>query len=301
LAATDFGSFWKLGIACLTLTFAGCASLPVAGWRDQSTGPNERERRLATRGLKYPLHTHLAHARWQEEIGSLNEARASYEFILQENPKSVEAMLGMARVDQLAGRADEAERRFQKVLRLKPNSSDVLGAAAQFYAAEQRWPEALELQTAAVKAAPQATEHRFQLGLMTARSGNIEAAMPHFVETVGEAEANYNIGRILYDEGDWERAEQHFVLAVLKKPELQHASSMLEKLRGEQRADATVGGQRPSHPSASRLAQGQAGAPVPSRPVIKNAKVEVSTTHASEFTQPIRSGEIVPVGHTVSQ
>ena len=56
-----------------------------------------------------------------------------------------------------------------------------------------------------------------------ASSGDVNRALPLFAQTVGEAEAHYNVGYILYEKGDATGAERQFLAAVLKKPGLESA------------------------------------------------------------------------------
>ena len=58
--------------------------------------------------------------------------------------------------------------------------------------------------------------------------------MPHFVKTIGEAEAHYNIGFILYEQGDLAGAKQQLTQAILKKPELTVAQQMLDEVIQDQ-------------------------------------------------------------------
>lgn len=178
--------------------------------------------------------TYLSHAGLCERSGNHEQARASYEKALGADSRSVEATLGLARLDQLAGRTDRAEKGFKRALQLRaddPKSHDALG---QFYASQQRWPEAIhELQLAATSD-PQDKNYRYHLGLAIARAGDPESALPHLAKTVGEAEAHYNVGYVLYEKGDLAGAEKHFLTASLKQPNLAAAQAMLDEVRNTQ-------------------------------------------------------------------
>lgn len=178
--------------------------------------------------------THLAHAALLEQTGSYAQARASYETVLGADPRSAEATLGLARLDQLAGRTERAEKGFKRALQLRPDDAKSHDALGQFYASQERWPEAIhELQLAATSD-PQDKNYRYHLGLAIARSGDPESALPHLAKTVGEAEAHYNVGYILYEKGDLAAAEKHFLTASLKQPSLAAAQAMLDEVRNTQ-------------------------------------------------------------------
>jgi hypothetical protein len=62
------------------------------------------------------------------------------------------------------------------------------------------------------------------------------------VNSVGEAEAEYNLGLILHDQGKLELAEQHFVQAVVKKPTLEQAQYWLNEIRIEKETKNLLAG-----------------------------------------------------------
>lgn len=193
----------------------------------------------AEQQVKNPGKLHLAYARWQEKLGNLVEARESYELALGDNPKSADAILGLARLDQLNNRNFEAEQRYLKALKLKPDDPNVLDAVGQYYATQERWDRSVELLTQAVRVSPQDTTHRFNLAVALTRAGRVNEAMPHFAQTVGDAEAHYNVGYILYQKNDLVGAERHLLKAVISQPELAQAQQMLDEVRRDQ-ADRTM-------------------------------------------------------------
>jgi len=75
------------------------------------------------------------------------------------------------------------------------------------------------------------------------QSDNVPAALPHFINTVGDAEAHYNIGLILHRNGRLRESEQHLRLALSKNPDLKPARQWLETVQREQLATppATLG------------------------------------------------------------
>ena len=114
---------------------------------------------------------------------------------------------------------------------MKPNDPQVLQAAGQFYAAKNEWPKAIDLLNKAVTLAKDNDTYRYSLAVALARSGRIEESLPHFVATVGDASAQYNIGYILYQQGRLVEAEQHLELAVQKRPELKQARMALAQVQ----------------------------------------------------------------------
>ncbi len=221
---------WCSGLTLLASLAAGCQS--QNGGRREFAWWTTTRKDTDNAKLKEPEQTHLAYAQWQEQTGKLAEARESYKKALGLNPKSAEAIVGLARLDEMAGRSREAEEGFQKALKLKPNDPNILVAVGQFYGSRKQWNKAVELLNKATTAAPENTRARYHLAVALARSGNTEAAMPHFVKTVGEASAHYNVGYILYEQGKLADAETHLAIALAQKPDMQQAHAVLQKIRG---------------------------------------------------------------------
>ena len=229
---------WCSGLTLLASLAVGCQS--------QRAGHHEFAWWTTTRkdtdkaNLTQPEQTQLAYAHWQEQVGQLAEARETYKKVLRLDPKSAEGILGLARLDERAGRSREAEEGFQKALKLKPNDPDVLVSVGQFYGSRKQWNKAVELLNKATTAAPENTRARYNLAVALARAGNTEAAMPHFVKTVGEASAHYNVGYILYEQGKLGDAETQLAIAMAQKPDMQQAHDILQKIRGGAHGDQSL-------------------------------------------------------------
>lgn len=201
----------------------------------------------------------LAYAQLQEQRENFPEARKSYEQVLAADAKSIDAIIGLARLDQIAGRTADAENGFQKAIRLDPNSGRALDALGQFYADQKRWPEAVQTLNRAVMAKPDDPTYRFHMALAMAKAGQIEQAMPLLVETVGSAAAHYNIGLIYHERGNLQAAEDHFATALMENPRLTQAQQWLNELRkdhsGPQFSAAPVQPPRTSETSPSLAAR----------------------------------------------
>ena len=74
---------------------------------------------------------------------------------------------------------------------------------------------------------------RYRLSIVLANTGEIEAAMPYFIDTVGEAAAHYNVGVIVY-ENAMAASEQQFRMALKKNPDLKEAQLWLDGIQWEQ-------------------------------------------------------------------
>ncbi|MGH7126921.1 MAG: tetratricopeptide repeat protein [Planctomycetaceae bacterium] len=237
-----FSSTWSVpALAALAMLSIGCQSTKGTSWAGRLTPDFLKKDTEPEVELEHPARLHVAYALWQEQIGNFVEARKSYERALQEQEHNVDATLGLARIDHLAGRTADAERRFQEAIRLKPDDPQVLDSIGQFYVSQQRYPEAIDLLRRAAATAPNDATYRFHLAIALAKSGDLRGAMPHFVQSVGEAQANYNLGVIAFEQGHAAASEPYFRQALLLKPNLAQAQQYLEEIeraRAEQFAQA---------------------------------------------------------------
>lgn len=249
---------WLALCACVCAGGVGCAGSPPGaggGWFAGafSRNPNQRSPQLE-----------LAWGRMQERDGNLTEARASYAAVLQVDPGSVDATLGLARLDFLANRMEEAERGYKRAVQLSPHSPQARNALGQFYAEQERWEEAMESLAIAVQAAPNERVYRFHYAVALTKANRLPEAVAEFTQAVGPAEAHYNIGRLLYDMGNIAAAEEEFAAAVLQNPRLEQAQVWLDEIRHsrEPKAMLSQGGEASSHPDAPTAPQRVVSAPM---------------------------------------
>jgi tetratricopeptide (TPR) repeat protein len=181
--------------------------------------------------LKDPVKTNLAYAAWSEQAGNTQEAHAAYAKVLEKNPKNAEGLLGMARVERSIGRDAEADLRLKKALKLHPKDPKVLVAIGQVHASREEWPEALEKMKAAHEIAPFDKVYEYHLAVVEARMGNTSSAIEHFNHAVGQAEAYYNVGFILSEQGRTAEAEKLLMSALKLKPDLKQAETALASMR----------------------------------------------------------------------
>jgi tetratricopeptide (TPR) repeat protein len=223
--------------AGLSLAVAGCTTAPKIPALAKAAGPATTAVSGTSgdfapdSGPKNPTKIRLAYGQWQEQMGQQAEARESYAKVLAAQPKNIEALLGLARLDQASGLYTDAEERLKKAMKLGPKDSRVLATYGNFYSAQGDWKQAVEKHQAAVKHAPDDPRYQFLLGVALARSGDTEEAFPYFIRSVGDAQAHYNLGYILFEAGDRAGAMDHFNKALALKPDLEIAQTMVDRLQ----------------------------------------------------------------------
>lgn len=244
-----------LGSAATVALCAGCATpqfknQTLAGEIDKSQAVRtasyqaESPDQPPPTDLKNPLTLKLRYAKWMEEIKNYGEAQTHYNLVLQEHPQEIGAILGLARIDQIAGRTAIAEAGFKRALSLQPGSAVAKNALGQFHVSGQRWREALPLLTEAMMADTNNKVYRYHLAVALAKSGDVDAALPHFQQVVGDAPAHYNVGMILKQQGQYRQAEHYLLTALTKDPNFDAAKQAVAQVRQQAQASETYSSQR---------------------------------------------------------
>jgi tetratricopeptide (TPR) repeat protein len=228
----------RFAIAASLLGAAGCATEDMQSSMHKMTPSfmlTDQEK--AERNLKDPSSLHLAYGKFQEQTAQPVEARKSYELALRDNPQSTDAILGLARLDQLADKPKEAEEGFQKALRLKPGDGKCLASLGQFYMSQKRWPEAFQSLDAAIAASPKDMFYKHQLAVAKTRSGDVEAGLALFAQLVGPEKAHYNVAFLLKQDGKTQAATKECQVALRINPNFEPAKLMLSQIHEQQVAD----------------------------------------------------------------
>lgn len=208
----------------------------------------------------------------EEQKEHLALARKSYQDVLTADGKSVDAVIGLARLDEAAGRIPEAEQGFNKAVKLESASPRTLDALAQFYAHQKRWHEADLAYDKALATSPDDKVIRHHHAEALARAGQLDRAESEFAAVGGPATAHYNVGYILYEQGEIAASEEQFVAALSENPRLEQAQQMLKKVRADlEKSPATVtasavgGSASKPRPAASALRTSQPAGPQAAR------------------------------------
>ncbi len=229
-----FSQFTAARLASLAAVF--CCAAALTGCQSTGNTTAWQPTSDAEAQLKDPERLRLSFAQVSEQRGDYNAAREAYQQVSLANPQSPEAILGLARLDLLAGRIQTAEQLFLQAFRVDPENSLVIESLGQFYLTQNRFDEAVRHLSRGIQLTPGNNRLRHRLAVALAKQGNIAASEPHFAQSVGDAEADYNIGLILYEQGQVKQAEERFLSAVLKKPTLSQAQNWLDAVRQESQA-----------------------------------------------------------------
>lgn len=226
------------GTVATRLAFCGALAVLCTGCVSESGRPStalwtsvKKKGEVDEKPLKHPVATNVAFGKMAEKRGKRDDARRLYETALSHDAKSVDAVLGIARLDEYAGRTADAERNYEKALGLDPRNAQALTSFGMFYASQKRWNEAIPRLQAAVAAEPNSADCRYNLGLVLANSGNATDAVPLLAAKVGEPHAYFETAFILNQQGRKAEAVHHLQIALAKKPDLEPAYRMLAHLQ----------------------------------------------------------------------
>jgi len=291
--------------AGLSLIVVGCTTAPknplaTKSTESATTAVSGSGDFASNKGARDPAKIHLAYGQWQEQMGQQAEARESYAKVLAEQPKNIEALLGMARVDQASGLLDDAENRLIKAHKIAPKDARVQASYGNFHAAKKDWAKAIECQQAAVKAAPDDPRYQFLLGVALARSGDLDTAYPYFVRSVGDAQAHYNLALILQENGDRAGSLEHAEQALALKPDMVPAQSLLEKLQQHANQPILAGGSQPTGVGATPVS---AVRPIPLRTSMERVSPQANQALSGQTSSRATpaAGSQPPAGLTPAQ
>ena len=238
--------------AGLTFVVSGCSSAPKtsrtnvstpsAGWMaslKQKLSPRPETATIieATPTGEPSAKLFVAYGRLEESRKNINKAHEAYTTALNKDPESYEAILGLARLEQLAGRPQAAEQGFLKAKEIAPHTPTVLAAVGQFYADQHRWDEAIALNREAFEKDPTNVEFRYGLARVLTQAGRVEEGLAHFEDALRNSMANstaaaeYNVGVILHEQGRFAEAEQHLLKATIHDPQMAQAQEWLDVVR----------------------------------------------------------------------
>ena len=202
---------------------------PQSNYADGSQAQEEEE--LSDKNIKDPIQLKLSFAAWREEAGDRPEAKRHYSEVLKEQPKNVEAILGVARIEFSEGHIDQAEQGFRRALKVDSASANAHRGLGQCQAAHKQWAEAVASLTEATKGLPEDKTIRHQLAIALVHTGDISAAQLQFTQSVGAAAGHYNTALILKDQDRLPEAEEQLELALRKDPKMKDAERWLVELR----------------------------------------------------------------------
>jgi tetratricopeptide (TPR) repeat protein len=163
----------------------------------------------------------------------LEQARKCYQEALRQDPNSVPAYLGLARTYENLGNRDRARETYQAALAKAPKEASLWSQQGMFYARQRNWELALPCLRTACQLDPENRSYANALGYSLARAGAYDESLQVFKRHIGEANAHYNLARMLRHLRQDDLCEQHARAALELKPDLEGARQLLAELHGQ--------------------------------------------------------------------
>jgi predicted TPR repeat methyltransferase len=194
-------------------------------------------------------------AKLEEKAGKNDSAIEQYNKALEADPKHLPALLGLARLYDRTGQFEEAVAAYKKAVEAHPDSAAAFNDLGLCYARANRLNESVAALQRSVAIDGDKPLYRNNLAKVLVEVGRSDEAYRVLVKAHGEAIAHYNVGFMLNQRGQTDRALQEFRLAAKADPNLQQAKQWIKLLDAQ--ADPTLS----SDPIAAKSPKVEPAAP----------------------------------------
>jgi tetratricopeptide (TPR) repeat protein len=231
-----------LGVAAGSLGCQKHAGLPLVA--EQEVNP-AKIRKAADLPKRPPQPaTSVAFGRFNEQAAAdpsrtpaekqelLEQARKSYQQALKLDPKNVEALTALARLYNSMDDHERAVATYRKAIQTQPRQASLWHEVGMCHARCQEWEPALQHLRRAVELDPDERQYHNSVGFVLARTGRYEESLAAFTKAGNEANAHYNLARMLHHLNQDDLSKQHLQVALTLKPDLTPARELMTALDG---------------------------------------------------------------------
>ena len=170
----------------------------------------------------------------------LEQARKAYQQAIATDPNYLPAYTALAHLYLAQGDQERCFATYQKVLKAHPKEASLWFGLGMCYSRLRRWDEAVANLRKAHDLDPDNRPYANTLGYCLARAGRYEESLACFRGLVGEAQAQYNLARMLHHMNRDDLSRQHLQLALHADPQLAPARDLLAQLSGAAPAGSGV-------------------------------------------------------------
>jgi tetratricopeptide (TPR) repeat protein len=175
----------------------------------------------------------------------LDSARKVYQKALQQEPKSKDAIRGMARFYARVNEREKAVEMYKKYLTLYPKEAEVAHEVAMAHARWRDWAGAVAWCDYTLKIDPENRSVKKTMGFCQAMAGQWEAGFATLCQIMSEAQARHNIAGLLDQMGHADACKAQLQLAVAADPNFAPAREFLAELEQPRSDIQTTGGVQP--------------------------------------------------------
>lgn len=160
----------------------------------------------------------------------LDMARMRYQKALKEDPKNKGALLGVARMYARLGEKERAVATYKQYLSAYPKDHEVPHELALKHGQWNDWAGAAGWCEVALKLDPENRTYRKTMGFCLARSGRWDEAFAALRQVMPEAQARYNLARVMEHLNYPEQSRQWTMLALQADPNHEESREFLAEL-----------------------------------------------------------------------
>ena len=172
----------------------------------------------------------VAIAQMHERSGKLDEAERQYQKAIKLHPKHLGALVGYAHLQDRRSKLDEATKLYGKAIAAHPSEAAVHNDLGLCYHRRGMLQESQASLVKAVELAPDRKLYRNNLATVYVEQGQADLALGELTAAHGQAAGHYNLGYLLAKKGDPTRALAHFQQAAAYDPTMQAAHQWVAKL-----------------------------------------------------------------------
>ncbi|HZU37659.1 MAG TPA: tetratricopeptide repeat protein [Gemmataceae bacterium] len=159
-----------------------------------------------------------------------DRARRSYEQALKIDAGYLPAYVGLARLYQAMGDTERALETYRKGLERVPGSPVLSYEQGTCLARLHKWSAAVTSLQAAVAHDAENRGYIKTLAFCLGRAGRFDESLACFRQVTGEAQAHYDLARLLHHMGENEHCRKELKLALAVQPDLASATQLLAEL-----------------------------------------------------------------------
>lgn len=228
------------------------------------------------------VYTRLAEL--SENAGKLDQAANLYQKALDTEPDYVPALLGYAHLRDRQERLEEATQLYLQATQRTPDNASAHNDLGLCYARRGMLSESRASLERAVSLQPAKKLYRNNLATVLVELGQDEQAIAHLTAAWGPAAASHNLGVLLKDSGQPEKAREYFARALQYNPQLEVARRQLATLSPESASFQAPSNVPPSYAPVNRQSSADA-------PIARQAQqVAPNPTATPVYLQPYGSG-----------
>ncbi|UCF85089.1 MAG: tetratricopeptide repeat protein [Desulfobacteraceae bacterium] len=202
----------------LLFLMTGCSTIQnlfsrLPGWsqevRERALSGTETERHLIrVRPFEDPDHYYKKACFFQQRRKHRIAIKA-FTRVVMIDPTHVKAYNGLAISYDLLGDFRNARTAYKEALKIDPNADYVLNNLGYSYILQGDFDSAIENFEKALKLHPENVRYHNNLGLAYAKKGLHDMAIAEFRKTGDQATANFNLAKIVKEEGDFQESKRH--------------------------------------------------------------------------------------------